>query len=229
MQLNDEFEVPLPVAEAWAVLTDIERITPYLPGIWLREIGADEYQGVVKVKVGPVTVWYEGVARYLLLDADAHTAVLKAEGGEIRGQGKGTALVTATLSPSPRGTRVQVVTVLSIDGKLAQFASDTLTILSRSLIAEFAENLEFSVLTAVSATSARLVDNVTRMPTDAWLPEKRREAAKRRLTLLMAVAGMLAVERIVVCCLRLCWRAMVNGLGPFLTSTGHSTSAVNSG
>jgi hypothetical protein len=31
--------------------TDIEKITPYLPGIWLREVGADEYQGVVKVKV----------------------------------------------------------------------------------------------------------------------------------------------------------------------------------
>ena len=124
MNLNDEFEVPLGVAEAWAVLTDIEKITPYLPGIWLREVEDEKYQGVVKVKVGPVTMWYEGVARYLLLDADAHKAVLKAEGGEIHGQGNGSALVTASLSPSARGTRVQVVTVLSIDGRLAQFADD---------------------------------------------------------------------------------------------------------
>jgi carbon monoxide dehydrogenase subunit G len=35
MDLHDEFEVPLPVAEAWAALTDIEKITPCLPGIWL--------------------------------------------------------------------------------------------------------------------------------------------------------------------------------------------------
>ena len=118
MNLTDEFEVPLGVAEAWTVLTDVEKIAPCLPGIWLREVAGDEYQGVVKVKAGPVTASYEGVARYLLLDADAHQAVLKAEGHEIRGQGKGTALVTATLSPSAAGTRVQVVTVLSIDGRL---------------------------------------------------------------------------------------------------------------
>jgi carbon monoxide dehydrogenase subunit G len=106
--LNDEFEVALPVAEAWAVLTDIERITPCLPGIWLQEVEGEKYLGVVKVKLGPVTVWYKGIARYQLLDVDAHEAVLKAEGGEIRGYGKGTALVTATLSPSAKGTRVQV-------------------------------------------------------------------------------------------------------------------------
>ena len=119
MNLHDEFEVPLGVTEAWAVLTDLERITPCLPGIWLSAVAGDEYQGVVKVKVGPLTASYEGVARYLLLDADAHKAVLKAEGHEIHGPGKGTALVTATLSPSADGTSVQVLTLLSIDGKLA--------------------------------------------------------------------------------------------------------------
>ena len=106
MNLNDECEIRLGVAEAWAVLTAIQTITPYLPGIWLRAVEGEKYQGVVKVKVGPVTVWYEGVARYLLLDAAAHRAVLKAEGDEIYGQGNGTALVTATLSPRPPTRRI---------------------------------------------------------------------------------------------------------------------------
>jgi carbon monoxide dehydrogenase subunit G len=35
MDLHDEFAVTLPVAEAWAVLTDVEKIAPCLPGIWL--------------------------------------------------------------------------------------------------------------------------------------------------------------------------------------------------
>ena len=87
MELNDEFEVSVPVAEAWVVLTDVEKIAPCLPGIWLRQVEGDEYQGVVKVKVGPVTVSYGGSARFELLDADAHKAVLKAEGRERRGQG----------------------------------------------------------------------------------------------------------------------------------------------
>lgn len=210
MQLNDAFEVPLPVAEAWGVLTDIERITPYLPGIWLLEVGTDEYLGVVKVKLGPTTVWYQGAARYLLLDADADRAVLKAEGGEIRGQGNGTALVTASFFPSPRGTRVELVTLLSIDGKLARFAGDTLAVLSRSLIAEFAENLEFSLSAAPQAAAARRVEKVHTVPNNGGVPERGRESTRRRLTPMLTIVGTLLVEQIVVHWLRLRWRAMVD-------------------
>ena len=154
MDLHDEFEVSLPVAKAWAVLTDVEKIAPCLPGIWLREVAGEDYQGVAKVKVGPITASYEGVARYLLRDADVYKAVLKAEGHEIHGQGKGSALVTATLSPSVEGTRVEVVTVLSIDGRLALVPKSALAAMSRKLIAEFAKNLEVTVLAAPEAVAA---------------------------------------------------------------------------
>ena len=100
MNLTDEFGFRWVLPRHGPSSPDVEKIAPCLPGIWLREVAGDEYQGVVKVKAGPVTASYEGVARYLLLDADAHQAVLKAEGHEIHGQGKGTALVTATLFPS---------------------------------------------------------------------------------------------------------------------------------
>ncbi len=216
MNLNDEFEVPLGVAETWAVLTDIEKITPYLPGIWLREVEDDKYQGVVKVKVGPVTMWYEGFARYLLLDADAHRAVLKAEGGEIHGQGNGSALVTATLSPSARGTRVQVVTVLSIDGKLAQFADDVLATVSRNLIAEFAENMEFTVLAAPKAAYR----STTELEGD-------RGSLLRRLTPYLTVAAVLFIARVVVYLLRLWRRAVVDVLRPFETPTGRVGSEMS--
>ncbi|MGO9963128.1 MAG: SRPBCC family protein [Acidimicrobiales bacterium] len=158
MDLHDEFEVPLPVAESWAALTDIEKVTAHLPGIWLLRVEGETYEGVAKVKVGPVTVWYEGIARFLLLDPDARTAVLKAEGSEIHGQARSTALVTATLSPSTRGTHVQVVTVISVDGRLAQLAKGVIEAVSRNLMAEFAANLELTVLTAPEvSTTAQFV------------------------------------------------------------------------
>ncbi|MGO9301468.1 MAG: SRPBCC family protein [Acidimicrobiales bacterium] len=216
MNLNDEFEVPLGVAEAWAVLTDIEKITPYLPGIWLREVEDEKYQGVVKVKVGPVTMWYEGVARYLLLDADAHRAVLKAEGGEIHGQGNGSALVTASLSPSARGTRVQVVTVLSIDGRLAQFADDVLAAVSRNLIAEFAENMEFTVLAAPKAAYRSTTKS-----------EGDRESLLRRLRPYLTVAAIVFIAQITVYSLRLWRRAMVDVLRPFETPAGRVGSEMS--
>ena len=55
MEIEDSFRVDLPVDETWRVLLDIERIAPCLPGAQLQEIAGDEYRGVVKVKVGPIT------------------------------------------------------------------------------------------------------------------------------------------------------------------------------
>ena len=54
-QLVNEFTVNRPIDEAWAVITDVERIAPCLPGAQLQEIEGDIYRGVVKVKLGAIT------------------------------------------------------------------------------------------------------------------------------------------------------------------------------
>ncbi len=86
MELNDEFTVELPVERAFALLSDVERIAPCLPGAELQEVDGEEYRGTVKVKVGPITAQYKGVARFLEQDAGAHRMVLRAEGRETRGR-----------------------------------------------------------------------------------------------------------------------------------------------
>ncbi len=154
MELNNEFEVAIGVQEAWAVLTDIEKIAPCMPGAELREVEGDEYRGVVKVKVGPITASYRGVARFEDLDEKAHKAVLKAEGRETRGQGNATAVITATLAPSTKGTKVEVATDLAITGKVAQFGRGVLADVSGKLLDQFVHNLETTVLAAPAGEQA---------------------------------------------------------------------------
>jgi len=146
MELSNEFEVAVPPEVAWAVLIDVEKIAPCLPGAQLKEIDGDEYRGSVTVKVGPITASYQGVAHFEELDVEARRVVLKAEGRDTRGQGNASALITAQLSPSERGTLVKVSTDLSITGKLAQFGRGVLADVSTKLLAQFAENLEATVL-----------------------------------------------------------------------------------
>ena len=55
MQISNEFRVAVPIEQAWTVLLDVERIAPCLPGAQLQEVEGDEYRGIVKIKVGPVT------------------------------------------------------------------------------------------------------------------------------------------------------------------------------
>ncbi|MEO7571050.1 MAG: SRPBCC family protein [Acidimicrobiales bacterium] len=154
MELTNEFRVALPVERAWAVLTDVERIAPCLPGAQLQEIEGDEYRGIVKIKVGPITAQYKGKATFVSQDVDTHVAVLRAEGRETRGQGNANATITATLTPDDGGTSVSVVTDLTVTGRVAQFGRGVLADVSAKLLDQFVANLEKTVLVDEPAAPA---------------------------------------------------------------------------
>lgn len=153
MELNHDFEVSVPVDQAWAVLTDLERIAPCLPGAQLQEVDGDEYRGVVKVKVGPITAQYKGKASFLERDEQAGRAVLEASGRDTRGQGNASAVITAELEPAGGATKVRLTTDLTISGKVAQFGRGALADVSQKLLGQFVENLETTVLASTATPS----------------------------------------------------------------------------
>ena len=148
MEIENSFRVDVPVDEAWRVLLDLERIAPCMPGAQLQEVQGDEYRGIVKVKVGPITAQYKGTARVESVDDATHTAVLAATGRDTRGQGNASASIKLILLPDGDGTRVEVETDLSITGKVAQFGRGVIGDVSNKLLAQFVENLERDVLSA---------------------------------------------------------------------------------
>ena len=141
MELNNDFEVAAPVDLVWAVLTDVERIAPCLPGAQLLEIEGDEFRGVVKIKVGPITAQYNGAASFSERDDVGHRAVLRAEGRDTRGAGNAAADITAELEATDIGTKVTVTTDLTVTGKVAQFGRGVMADVSKKLMGQFAENL----------------------------------------------------------------------------------------
>jgi carbon monoxide dehydrogenase subunit G len=154
VKIEDEFRVDVPIDEAWKVLLDVERIAPCMPGAQLQEIEGDEYRGIVKIKVGPITAQYKGAARIVETDETAHQVVLKAEGRDTRGQGNASATVTATLTPAGSGTVVHIDTDLNITGKVAQFGRGVMADVSSKLLGQFASNLERDVLSGNGAGGA---------------------------------------------------------------------------
>ena len=142
MELSNDFRVGVPVADAWKVLTDVERIAPMLPGAQLQEVEGDEYRGIVKVKVGPITAQYKGTATFVETDEAAGRVVLRATGRDTRGQGNASATITATMTPDGDGTKVMVTTDLTVTGKVAQFGRGVLADVSAKLIGQFVDSLE---------------------------------------------------------------------------------------
>lgn len=147
MDFTNEFRVNLPPDQAWSLLTDVERIAPCMPGAQLTGVDGDTYNGVVKVKVGPMTVQYKGVVSFEEKDDEARTAVLHARGRDTRGQGNADARVTARLVPDGDGTRVTVDTHLTITGRIAQFGRGVIEEVSGKLLAQFVDNLEGQLAT----------------------------------------------------------------------------------
>ncbi|OMB93130.1 carbon monoxide dehydrogenase [Mycobacterium sp. NS-7484] len=143
MELNNEFRVAVPAAKTWEVLTDVERVAPCLPGATLLSVDGDDFTGAVKVKVGPITVAYQGQATFQEKDTAAQRVVLKANGKETRGNGTASAIVTAQLKEEGADSTLVVVTTdLAISGKAAQFGRGVLADVAGSLIDQFAKSLE---------------------------------------------------------------------------------------
>lgn len=153
MELTNEFSVSVPVDEAWAVLTDLERIAPCMPGAQLQEVEGDEFRGIVKVKVGPITAQYKGAASFVERDDANHRAVIRAEGRDTRGQGNASATITATLVPEGSGTHVSVLTDLTVTGKVAQFGRGVMADVSAKLMNQFVQALEADVLSGSPAAA----------------------------------------------------------------------------
>jgi carbon monoxide dehydrogenase subunit G len=142
MRLDHEFTVPVPASQAWPVLLDVDRIAPCMPGATITKVDGDDFEGTVKVKVGPITVTYGGTASFLEKDEAQRIAVIEARGKETRGSGTATARVTAQLFDSGAdSTRVAVTTDLSVTGKPAQFGRGVMSDVGNKLLGQFADCL----------------------------------------------------------------------------------------
>lgn len=141
MELKHEFTVPVPAGQAWDVLLDIERIAPCMPGATVTSVEGDEFRGRVKVKVGPISVTYGGVARFAEKDAAQRRAVIEANAKETRGSGTAKATITAQLHDEGQKTRVTVLSDLAITGKPAQFGRGVMVDVGNKLLGLFADCL----------------------------------------------------------------------------------------
>jgi carbon monoxide dehydrogenase subunit G len=122
MRFSNAFDVPLPPEEAWAVLMDIQRIAPCMPGAALTEQMDDRtYKGTVAVRLGPVALMFAGTAMFEAIDPVARTAQVKAAGTDAKGRGGANALVSFAVTRAEAGSHVIVDTDLTLSGSVAQY------------------------------------------------------------------------------------------------------------
>jgi uncharacterized protein len=143
MKINNEFTVGAPIQQAWDTMLNLERIAPCLPGAAIQEEKDEgEYDGTMKVKIGPITANYKGTVKFEEVDEDNHRAVLQATGRDARGQGTASATIVSTLQEESDGTKVSVETDMKLTGRAAQFGRGIAQDVATKMLDQFASCLE---------------------------------------------------------------------------------------
>jgi len=120
VQIENSFEVGAPPDRVFAFLLDVNRVVQCMPGAELSEVVDPEtFKGRVKIKVGPITVAYNGTAKIAQKDGAARTATLEAEGRETTGPGSARAKADMSVLPSGAGSTVTIATDFHLAGRVA--------------------------------------------------------------------------------------------------------------
>ena len=134
MELTHRFTLPASVEQAWTAFYFPNRIAPCFPGATLSRVDGDYFDGVLKIKLGPVPVEYEGTATFLERSPENQRIVVEARGEDSRGRGAITATVAMTFTQTESGTDVDVVSDVALSGQAASFGNTVLKEVSDRLV-----------------------------------------------------------------------------------------------
>lgn len=142
MALSNEFVVAAGMDKTWALLNDLERVAPCLPGAAITGRDGEDFLGEVKIKVGPIGANLKGTARMVETDESARRAVISMSGKDPKGGTATDATMRVQLEEvDATQTRVLLDTDLDISGRMAQFGRGAIADVSNRLIGQFTDNL----------------------------------------------------------------------------------------
>ena len=155
MHIENSFAVDAPADRVFAFLLEVNSVLGCVPGAELSEIvDGDTFHGRVRVRVGAITLAYQGTGHVVSRDEAARTAVLEAEGREVGGSGSARAVITVRVGENGDGSEVTLLTDLTVVGRAAQVGTGVLEEVSRRLLTQMA-----------TCIGARLSDAALPLPT----------------------------------------------------------------
>lgn len=155
-RIEERFEVNAPPEAVWAYLVDPRRVVRCLPGAELTEVVDEKtFLGRVKVKVGPVTVGYQGKVLLVELDEAGRRVRMTGEGRESTGSGAARMNMESRLAQLPSGaTEVTVQAEVDVAGRIMQLGRGMIEQVSRQLFQQFSACVQATLEAEALAATA---------------------------------------------------------------------------
>jgi carbon monoxide dehydrogenase subunit G len=157
MRIENTVEVDAPLDRVWALVNDIPRVAPCMPGAALTGVVDDQtYEGTVAVKLGPLRMSYKGKVVVEAVDEANHSARLAASGRDTKGAGTARASVETRLEPAGDShTRLHVTSDVQLTGKVASFGrGGAINDVATRLFGQFADCLRATLEAGPAAEPA---------------------------------------------------------------------------
>jgi carbon monoxide dehydrogenase subunit G len=153
MQIESQFQVAASPERVYSFLLDVNRVVTCMPGAELSEVvDPTTFKGKVKIKVGPITVSYNGTARIADRDDENRVATLEARGRETTGSGSANATARMTVAAGENGTStVTLATDFTVAGRIANFGRGVMEDVSKRLVSQMADCIKANLETETPA------------------------------------------------------------------------------
>jgi carbon monoxide dehydrogenase subunit G len=143
VRLENSFEVTASPEAAWALLMDVPRVIPCMPGAELVETVDDSnWKARMRVKLGPISLTFLTDVKRDEVDEAARRVRLAANAREERGRGAAGATIESSLSSDGTTTTVTTVTELTLSGAVAQYGRGLVQDVTAQLLRSFAACLQ---------------------------------------------------------------------------------------
>ena len=160
IEIRKSFSVAQPAGEVWAFFGDPGRVVTCLPGASIiRQRSADDFDGAMTVKLGPITANFTGRAR-LTRDDRSQSGVIFGSGNDKGGGSRAAGEVEYAVRDAGSGqTTVELTIRALLAGPLAQFGrSGIVDDLVGKMTERFAANLEARLSGAAVADDQKALE-----------------------------------------------------------------------
>jgi carbon monoxide dehydrogenase subunit G len=129
-----------------------------MPGAQLKETVSDsEWRADMNVKLGPIALTFDTDVVREGADETGSSVTLSAKAREKRGRGGAQAQIQSSLSEIEGGTRIDIVTELTLSGAVAQYGRGIVQDVSGQLVDRFADCLKAQLAAETPAQAAAAV------------------------------------------------------------------------
>ena len=129
--------------EVWNFLMDMGNVSHCLPGVEsMEELDHDTYQGVFKIRVGPIALKLQGTLHFEVRDQEKWHAEMRAEAKDRRLGGGVRARLDVDLAENgPEETEMTVSLESNVLGKMGEFGQPIMRKKTEAILKEFAHRV----------------------------------------------------------------------------------------